>query len=107
MTAYQSPRDERRRRDRLAGLVIRLKRGKVDRRYRNAVRLHRAGAVLAVAATLRQLLDEVADLRANLVPRARGLPFPSSSRGLAALTAAPDGGVLLVLRARRGRMKLH
>src|ERR1700750_1565251 len=86
--AGEPPRDQRRRRDGLAGLIRRFERREIDHAHRDAVDLHRAGAVLAVAAALRQLLDKIAPLRTDLVAGAGGLPLAATAAGLAALAAA-------------------
>ena len=54
-----------------------------------------------MTAPLRELLDEVANFRTNLVSGARGLPLAAAAGGLTALAAAADGRVLFIFGARR------
>src|SRR3989338_1224610 len=68
MTADKPARKERCWRDRLARRKYGIKCAEIHDAYPDAVRCDRARAVLAVAATLREFLDKVAYLRADLVP---------------------------------------
>lgn len=54
-----------------------------------------------------QFFNKVAHIWTDLVPGACGLPFTAAARGLAPLTATPDGWIFFILRARRERVELH
>ena len=101
LPAHETPQEERGRRDRLADGIRRFERDEIHCRDCDAVCSNGAGTILTVTAPLRELLDEVANFRTNLVSGARGLPLAATAGGLTAFAAAADWRVLFIFGARR------
>ena len=101
LPAHETPQEERGRRDRLADGIRRFERDEIHCRDCDAVCSNGAGTILTVTAPLRELLDEVANFRTNLVSGARGLPLAAAAGGLTAFAAAADWRVLFIFGARR------